>query len=235
MLAASFAEVSRTAVRRFTAQWRLKLALGFVMNIGFWITYLYLSRHALFPLRTLPLTPLDDWAGFHPRGWVWTYESAFLLTGIVPWLIEARADVWRYVLGFAGLCLASFIVFVVFPVASPRPVELSAYPTTLFLTRWDGPLNAFPSLHAACLVYVLATVWKLFGRTCPPVVKIGLLIWGTLILFATLATKQHYAVDLLAGGIIGAITASFAWSGSTFVAMASASTRRNRGVESQAG
>jgi membrane-associated phospholipid phosphatase len=235
MPAGSSADFANAIRRRFKAQWRLKLASGIVMNVVFWAGYLFLSRHALFPLHALQLTPLDEWAGFHPRGWVWAYESAFLLSGIVPWLIETREDVWRYVRGFAGMCVLSFVVFAIFPVASPRPVELNAYPTTLFLTRWDGPFNAFPSLHAGCLVYVLGTVWKLFGRVCPRLVKFFLVVWAVLILFATLATKQHYAIDLLAGGLVGAVAAAFAWSGSERNAMASANTRCNINVTSQTG
>ena len=167
MQVGSFVELSREVLRRFTAQWRLKLALGLLMNAVFWTGYLLLSRHAVHPIHTLPMTSLDEWAGFHPGGWIWAYESAFLLSGIVPWLIETREEVWRYVCGFAILCITSFVIFALFPVASPRPVELRAYPTRLFLTRWDGPLNAFPSMHAGCLIYVLATVQKLFGHFCP--------------------------------------------------------------------
>ena len=235
MPAGSFVDFLAVAGIRFKAHWRLKLVLALLMNAVFWTAYLFLASHPFFPVHTLPLTPLDKWAGFHPATWVWAYESAFLLTSIAPWLIEEREDVWRYVCGFAGMCLISFVIFMLFPVASPRPIELSAYPTTLFLTRWDGPLNAFPSLHAGCLVYVLVTIWKLFGRICSRTTKLSLLAWAGLVLFSTLATKQHYAIDLLAGGLLGWGAAVFAWSGSAEVATASTKTRRNNAVASQAG
>jgi membrane-associated phospholipid phosphatase len=231
----SFVDFLAIVGLRFKAHWRLKLTLALLMNAAFWTPYLFLAWHPLFPVHTLPLTPFDKWAGFHPGTWVWAYESAFLLSGIAPWLIESREDVWRYVYGFAVLCVISFVIFALFPVASPRPIALSTYPTTLFLTRWDGPLNAFPSLHAGCLVYVLVTLWKLFGRSCSRVAKLFLLTWASLVLFAALATKQHYAIDLLAGGLLGWAAAVFVWSGSPGVATTSTKTRRNSAVASQAG
>ncbi len=157
------------------------------------------------------MTWFDVWAGFHPRPWAWIYESIFLLTGIIPWLIVSRDELRRYVLGFALLSVVSFLFFVIFPVASPRPASLEASPLLIFITRVDGPLNAFPSLHAGCLVYNLALLRHLFGRRLNPFVAGPLLIWAALILFATLATKQHYALDLLAGGLLGWIADWVVW------------------------
>jgi membrane-associated phospholipid phosphatase len=230
-----FADLATAAARRFKAHWRLKLALVVIMNAVFWTAYLFLSRHALFPTHELPMTWLDQGAGFHPRGWTWVYESAFLLGAIVPWLISTRQELRRYVVGFAILAGTSFVIFAVFPVASPRPVELQEYPASLFIARLDGPLNAFPSLHAGFLVYNLSLTWRLFARGCPRIVMAGLFVWAALILFATLATKQHYAVDLLAGGALGWLADRLAWGNSAAVAMANASTRRKRDVASHAG
>ena len=105
----------------------------------------------------------------------------------------------------------------------------------VFITTVDGPLNAFPSLHVGTLVYSLYWVMRLFGRTIRPLVAIGLLVWALLILFATLATKQHYAVDLLAGGLMGWAADGFAWRKAAFGDIASRTTRRKSGVASQAG
>ncbi len=230
-----FAKIASEAARRVRADWRWKLVLAVSMNVLFWATYLFLSRRALFPTRELPITWLDEWAGFRPRGWSWVYESAFLLSGIVPWLIATREELRRYVFGFTILCGTSFVIFALLPVASPRPVELREYPASLFLTRFDGPLNAFPSLHAGCLVYLLALTRRLFPRGCPQIVMAGLLVWAALILFATLATKQHYAVDLAAGGALGGLADWLAGRNSASRAMANASTRRKRDAASQAG
>jgi membrane-associated phospholipid phosphatase len=221
--------------RRLATLWRTKLRLTAVLSVAFWGFYLFLSRHALFAVHTLPMTWLDRWAGFHPQVWAWVYESNFLLVGAVPWLIVSREELRRYTAGFALLSGVSFVVFALFPVASPRPASLEASPFLIFITRVDGPLNAFPSLHAGTLVYALAGARRLGGGRLNSWIAIPLLVWTALILFATLATKQHYALDLLAGGLIGWAADWFARRNPASGDMASTRMRRKSGVASQAG
>jgi membrane-associated phospholipid phosphatase len=235
MPAASFAEPGRSWPQRLTALWREKIAVTIAANILFWVGYQFLSRHALRPVHSLPLTWLDQWAGFQPNLWVWVYESNFVLVAVIPWLIDSRPDLKRYLAGFAVLAAVSFGIFALFPVASPRPANLGTNAFMLFVTQADGPLNAFPSLHAGSLVYTLALARRLFRRELHPVAWLFLLFWGALILFGTLATKQHYAIDLLAGGFIGLGADWLAWSFSARPASVSVSTARSSGVASQGG
>lgn len=221
--------------RRLTTLWQEKLRLTAVLNVLFWVFYLFLSRHALFPVHTLPMTCLDRWAGFQPHFWAWVYESNFLLVGVVPWLIDSRGELRRYASGFALLSVICFVVFALFPVGSPRPANLETSPFLIFITRVDGPLNAFPSLHAGCLIYTLAWARRLSGARFNLWIAVLVLAWVALILFATLATKQHYAIDLLAGGVIGWTAYWFASRSPISGAMASIKTRRKSGVASQAG
>ncbi|MDB6064194.1 MAG: phosphoesterase, PA-phosphatase related protein [Pedosphaera sp.] len=220
---------------RIPSVWRTKLALTAMLNVFFWGPYLFLSRHALLPVHSLPMMSVDKWAGFQPHPWAWIYESNFLLAGIVPWLITTREGLRRYALGFAMMAGVSFVIFALFPVASPRPANLESSPFLIFITRVDGPLNAFPSLHAGCVVYTLALVRRLFGQRLNYFVAAMLLVWAGLILFATLATKQHYAIDLLAGGLIGGVADWLAWRNSPPTDIASASTRRKIDATSQSG
>jgi membrane-associated phospholipid phosphatase len=220
--------------KRILTIWRLKLGMTIVAGVLFWSLYLFLSRHAFFPIHTLPVTQLDALAGFQPQPWALVYESNFLLVGIIPWLITSRDSLRRYVAGFALLSGACFLIFALFPVASPRPANLDANPFLIFITRVDGPLNAFPSLHAGTLVYALALARRLFRGRLSPVVAGILLIWAGLILFATLATKQHYALDLLAGGMLGWAADWFAWRSASPCDIASANTPRKVTVSSQA-
>ncbi len=221
--------------RRFAALWPLKLAVTAVVSVLFWSFYLFLSRHPLLPVHPLPITWLDTWAGYRPSPWAWVYESIFLLTGVSPWLIISREQMRRYIVGFALLSTVSFVVFALFPVASPRPPDSQLSAFLIFITRVDGPLNAFPSLHAGCLIYALALIRHLFGPQLRPPVAILLLIWAGLILFGTLATKQHYAVDLLAGGLLGWAADWVAWRKSTCGVNAAMNVRRSNEPASQAG
>ena len=232
---ASSAETRSGCWWRIGTLWQTKLWLTLAGSIVFWTIYLFLSRHALLPIHTLPLTPLDRWAGFQPQPWAWVYESNFLITGIIPWLITTRETLRRYVIGLALLAGVNFAIFVLFPVAAPRPPELETSSFLLLFARIDGPLNAFPSLHAGTLIYTLALGWRLFGARLNPIIIGAMLVWAGLILFATLATKQHYAVDLLAGGALGWCADRFAWRHAPVEETASASKRRNMGATSQAG
>jgi len=63
---------------------------------------------------------------------------------------------------------------------------------TQFVFSYDRNLNAFPSLHAGLAAYSV-----LFGSATQSgrlVAVCGL--WLVVIMFATLATKQHYFLDL---------------------------------------
>jgi membrane-associated phospholipid phosphatase len=235
MPAESFADSRTSWLARIAALWREKLFTTIALNILFWSSYFFLSRHALFRPHPLPMTWLDAWAGFRPYPWVWIYESNFLLVPAIPWLIVCREELRRCVIGFILLAIVSFAIFVAFPVASPRPVDLGTNPFMLLIARADGPFNAFPSLHASTLIYTLALAKRLFGRSLNPLVFAVLILWAALILFGTLATKQHYAIDLLAGGLIGLAADWLVWRNSSRGAIAVANTRRNKDVASQLG
>lgn len=208
---------------RVTACWRLKLGLLVGLTLVFCVPYVYLAHHAFFPVRTLPLWPIDEWAGFRP-GWVWVYQSVYLLTGSLPWLAKDWAELKRYLVGFAMLAGVSFLIYVFMPVAAPLPrVER---PAGLYwvLRQYDGPYNAMPSLHAGFLYYTLAFARRVFGRP-PAWVSIGVLGWAILILWSTLVTKEHYFVDLPAGIALAAVCDWAAWRSSV----------ASRGEKSQAG
>jgi membrane-associated phospholipid phosphatase len=230
----SSAEFALAWRKRIPTIWRLKLGMTILVGVMFWSLYLFLSRHAFFSIHKLPITPLDTLAGFQPRPWALVYESNFLLVGIIPWLIASRDCLRRYVVGFALLSGTCFLIFALFPVAAPRPADLGGNHFLIFITRVDGPLNAFPSLHAGTLVYALALARRLFGGRLGPVVAGMLLIWAGLILFATLATKQHYALDLLAGGMLGWAADWFVWRNAPACDIASTKTARKVAVSSQA-
>ena len=235
MPAESSVDSAKPWVARIAALWREKVCLTVALNIVFWSAYFFLSRHAWFPTHPLPMTWLDNWAGFRPYPWVWIYESNFLLVPAIPWLIATREELRRCVAGFILLATVSFAIFVVFPVASPRPIDLGTNPFMLLIAQADGPLNAFPSLHASTLIYTIALAKRIFGQKLSPIVFAGLILWAALILFGTLATKQHYAIDLLAGGLIGWAADRAVWRKGSRGAIAVANTRRNNDVASQVG
>ncbi len=188
---------------------RLKAALLVALTTLFCVPYVYLAHYAMFPVHDLPLTPLDHWAGFDTR-WVWVYQSIYLITATLPWLASSRAQLMRYIHGFTILVIVCFAIYIFFPVRVPRPGVDS--PTGMYwvLLLYDGPYNAFPSLHAGFLYYTLAFARRVYGRPSRGIAA-GLIIWSALILWSTLATKEHYFIDLVAGIALAMVCDLAAW------------------------
>jgi hypothetical protein len=219
---------------RLLSHWRTKLLLTVVLNLLFWTGYRLLGHHVFFQLRTPPLTWLDRAVPFQPEPWGWVYLSSFLFTGTLPWLLLTKDGLSRYVVGLAFMSTVSFAIFLVFPVAAPRPPAPPSHGAMVWIVGWDGPLNAFPSLHAGFLIYTAALGWRMFRGQCSRGVIVGGAWWGALILYATLATRQHYALDLVAGAALGYISDRLAWCGSSG-ADAAATMARSNGVASHDG
>jgi membrane-associated phospholipid phosphatase len=200
----------------------------------FWSGYAWLGRHAVFQPWTPPQTWFDRVIPFQPQPWGWIYLSQFIFTGGLPWLIDTKEFLRRYSVGLTVMSLACFVVFLFFPVASPRPAALDASGAMAVIIGYDGPWNAFPSLHAGFLIYMGRLAWRMFGRETRVTVGVIAVSWGGAILFATIATRQHYALDLIAGALIGAASDWIAWR--RYVSRNAVTTMaRSNGVMSQEG
>ncbi len=220
-------------IARLRAHWPLKLWLSIVVNGVFWCGYTYLGQHAFFPLWHPPLTWLDQAIPYRPEIWCWVYLSQFLLTSVLPWLLDDIATIRRYVIGVGLMSVVSFALFAIVPVASPRPAGAADGMMGLIVAL-DGPFNAFPSLHASFLVYLgllARRLWLPLVRR--ETIALGL-AWGVAILYATVATRQHYVVDLAAGAALGAVADRIVWRRAEKEA-APAMMARTKGVTSQQG
>ncbi len=97
--------------------------------------------------------------------------------------------------------------FVFFPVPGPRPVAPDNFWLYQRLILIDRPYNSFPSLHAACAVYAVLFAAYASCDTSRPHLRRFLLslawLWVGLILYSTIATRQHFALDLPAGMFLG--------------------------------
>lgn len=202
--------------RRVACHGRRKLILLTVLPAAFCLGYFTLQHITLFPPVTLPLTAVDRAIDFEPR-WIHVYLSLYLLLPIAPMLAVRRHQLERYTEGFLWLSATGFSIFLFYPVIAPRPDGVTGVAAFDLLTAHEGKLNAFPSFHAGLLAYTLCfALWALPGEIRSPpgrfLFSVGVL-WGTAVLYATLATKQHYAVDLPAGIVLAWL--SHRWSGYT--------------------
>jgi hypothetical protein len=204
------------SVRRARAALPLKLALSLALAVFFCVPYFILQATPLFPVRTLSLTWIDRAVAFSP-GWVWVYQSVYLLIAVVPWLATRRDVLLRYARGFVWLSSVAFACFLFVPVAGPRPAEVPSRGMFALLVSYDGPLNTFPSLHCGLAAYTIMLAAELSRDSLPArrrqVVLGALVLWLLSICYATLATKQHYGVDIPPGILLGWLGHRWVWRG----------------------
>jgi membrane-associated phospholipid phosphatase len=182
--------------------WRFKLQLYLVLSVAFSVVYFSLQRFPLFASRTLPLTALDRAIGFHPET-IYVYQSVYLLVPLFPFLARTRGELKQYTLGFAWLCGISFLIFAFVPIAGPRPDDETHVAMFRLMTKYDWKVNAMPSLHVGLATYSLLFGYQLSqtDQDLRLLVWIGV-AWASLIAYAALATKQHYAADMPPGVVL---------------------------------
>lgn len=184
-----------------------KLRLFAGLTVGICVPYFSLQRVQWFAPFEPPATALDAAIAFSP-GWVGAYASLFALVPLSVLLSSTRTQVADFARGLVWMCLPSFAAFLLFPSAGPRPPEAGETSALAWLVAVDAPWNAFPSLHAALTVFCLLYARRVFGAELlgkrRALFSAASLLWGAAILFGALASKQHWLVDLLAGGGLGA-------------------------------
>lgn len=130
-------------------------------------------------------------------------------------LSARRAEVAAFGRALGWLCVPSFVAFLLAPSAGPRPAEAGAAAELGWLLTVDTPWNAFPSLHAGLTVLCLLHARRVYGASLAPapraLLDLAALAWGAVIAFGALASKQHWAIDLAAGGALGAFADRIAW------------------------
>jgi hypothetical protein len=193
-----------------------KVAMFLVLAFGIVVPYFSLQRWQLFPPRAPFVTALDAAIPFAPE-WAPAYLSVCLLVPLFPLLATRRADVWRYLRGIAALCLPCFAFFLLVPMPGPRPEGVDVGGAYGWLVGVDATWNSFPSLHAGLVLYSFLYGRRAVGRDLTPERRhvVGALsaFWGALILWGTLATKQHWIADLPPAFVLAWLADAFAWRG----------------------
>ncbi len=199
---------------RVLVHFRLKVAVLLGLAIGICVPYFGLQQVELSAPVTPPTTPLDVWIPFDPS-WVWAYQSIALLVPLFPLLARSRDQLVRYAKGLAFLCLPCFAIFLVFPAEGPRPGILPDYQSYQWIVSVDRPTNALPSLHAGLTVYSLLFGGRILRADVGPrtwrVYMVVAVVWAGAILYATIAIRQHFAIDLPPGMLLAWLADRWAW------------------------
>lgn len=129
--------------------------------------------------------------------------------------LSSRALPWSHSTSDGGevgaLALVGLGTFLFWPTAIPPPdFDAARYPMFAFLKKVDAAGNACPSLHVAFAVFTAIWLARLLRQvTAPSGVHLLNAGWCAAIMYSTLATKQHVAVDAFAGITLGAAAALF--------------------------
>lgn len=209
---ATRAEGKVVLASRFRACLELKLGLYLFLTIVFCLPYFTIQRVVWLHPHTFSLGYIDQAIGFHPNA-IYAYQSAYLLIPMFPFLATRREELFRFMRGFLGLCAVCFITFLVFPVLGPRPEHAQGNWMTQVVFSYDKNLNAFPSLHAGLAVYSVLFGFSL-TRGCQDLRWLAMIgtLWAGVIMVSTVATRQHYFVDLPPAVVMAWIAHRWAWS-----------------------
>jgi len=193
-----------TVWTRILSQWKLKLFLTLTISLAHWSIYFGLERLTFFPKTLIPSGPIDHLIPFSPNLAI-AYASLNFLVPVAPVLMVSSKQLIRFSIGLISVLLCGYLVFFFFPTTCPRP-PLEAGTNSLY--RWivkiDYPLNAFPSLHAAIAVYAALGCNRIMNSIRHHRAFIATIwIWTAVILYTTLATKQHVFADVFAGVFLG--------------------------------
>ncbi len=199
----------RQLAQRLTYLWPLKATGTATFMALFFQAYFFVLRHPARTPRVMPEIWLDHWVPFTPQAFA-VYAFLWVYVSLPPALIGNFRGLVRYMVWVSLLCGLSLLLFWAFPTQVPDfAVDWAAYPYLAFLKGIDASGNACPSLHVASAVFTACWLHHLLRAMQAPraLAWVSHALCGAII-WSTLATLQHVALDALAGALLGA---GFAW------------------------
>jgi membrane-associated phospholipid phosphatase len=128
------------------------------------------------------------------------YAAVYLEIVLPLFLARTRRAFLRVQLAIGLASLIAFAVFLLIPMAYPRPVLSSNTGFAgLLAIEWmvDGPRCTFPSLHVA-----IALLLYLGLRDEAPRWRLPLLLLAVGVCVSTVLVKQHFVVDVVSGTVL---------------------------------
>ena len=180
--------------------------MGFIL--AFFFAYFYLLKNPAFPVTIMPVTAADRLVGFEPWALPF-YLSLWAYVSLPPTLMLTRREIIEYGWWIGGMCLVALTIFYFWPSAvPPASIDWARYPGVSFLKGVDAAGNACPSLHVATAVFSAFWLnWHLPSVGLGRGSRLFSACWCVAIVYSTMATKQHVAVDVIAGVALGAVVA----------------------------
>lgn len=187
-----------------TRNWILKVfGTPLVMTL-FFVGYFYLLKNPHFPVTTMPLTWLDE--AIPMQFWAWfPYLSLWLYVSLPSMFQPNIRALFYFGFSIGVVCGIGLLCFYFFPSSIPslyKPPEADLS----WMRGVDAAGNACPSLHVAASVF--SGLWishQLKSVSAPWLLRAINFLWCLAIVYSTMATKQHVALDVLAGSLLGSV------------------------------
>jgi membrane-associated phospholipid phosphatase len=174
----------------------------------FFVAYFWVQRHPAYASIVMPRTQLDLMIPFQPAAII-AYLSVWVYIGVGPGLQRTIPEFTVYGLWLCGLCLTGLVIFYFWPTKIP-PQTLAAtdFPGFAMLRRVDETGNACPSMHVAVAIFTAVRIEQLLRTLRTPLqLRLVNAAWFTVIVYSTLAIKQHVVLDVVAGALLGLVFA----------------------------
>jgi membrane-associated phospholipid phosphatase len=174
----------------------------------FFVGYLFVQRHPAFVPVTMPRIGLDLMIPFQPLAIV-AYVSIWIYVGVGPGLQRTRSEFAAYGVWICALCATGLGIFYFWPTQVPAmALEATRFPGFEALRRVDEAGNACPSMHVAVAIFTAMRIGEVLRAIrAPRLMRVLNVAWFAVIVYSTLAIKQHVVLDVLAGALLGAVFA----------------------------
>jgi hypothetical protein len=194
----------RQLAARFVMLWPLKAVSTMAFMVLFFWAYFAILRQPMLTPTTMPRLAIDAWVPFSTAAFP-IYAALWVYVSLPPAFINSMRPLLWFGVWMSGLCLFCLGIFWFFPTAvPPADIDWSLYPELAFMKSVDAAGNACPSLHVASSVF--AALWlERIGRAvaAPVALRWGNALFCAAIMWSTMATRQHVALDVLAGVVVG--------------------------------
>jgi membrane-associated phospholipid phosphatase len=133
--------------------------------------------------------------------WMLVYGSLYVFIVVLPLMVVRQPQLRRRAMqAFLMVMIVSYVGFLVYPTAAPRPVYVFGDGFSAWSLRHtysvDPLYNCFPSHHVAYAFVSALTCFRVHRG-----VGAAAGLWAALIGVSTLYAKQHYVADVIAGAL----------------------------------
>jgi membrane-associated phospholipid phosphatase len=195
--------------------WILKMLATMSGIAVFFAAYFWVMRHPLSAVTVMPVTWVDDLVVLSPWSFP-LYASLWVYVALGPALAKDARELATWGAVSFAMAVIGLGIFMVLPTKIPDPaIDWSRYPSLAFLKTVDVSGNACPSLHAAFSVFTAVVLHRLLKAIrAPRTLLVFNALWCLGIVYAAVATRQHVALDVIAGSILaGAASIVYARAG----------------------